>query len=57
MELRFEPQTVLDNSMDHLTGMGTTFNTHITGFGDLPFGALWRVYEGCTDELIVNLGA
>lgn len=48
--------TVLDNSMDHLTGTGVTFNTRITGFGDLPFGALWRIYEGETDELIVNVG-
>lgn len=47
---------VLDNSMDHLSGMGTRFNTHITGFGDLPFGALWRVYDGDTDEVIVNVG-
>ena len=47
---------VLDNSMDHLSGMGTRFNTQITGFGDLPFGALWRVYEGETDEVIVNVG-
>lgn len=48
--------TVLDNSMDHLSGMGTRFNTHITGFGDLPFGALWRIYNGETDEVIVNVG-
>ncbi len=35
---------------------GTSFTTHNSGFGDLTMGALWRVYEGCSDEVIVNLG-
>ena len=34
---------------------GTTFTTHNNGFDDMVLGALWRIYEGCTDELIVNL--
>lgn len=43
------------NTMDHLRGNGTTFTTANQGFGDLHFGALWRIYNGCTDELILNL--
>ncbi|MCH2123253.1 MAG: transporter [Pirellulaceae bacterium] len=35
---------------------GTPFRTHNSGFGDLVFGALIRLYEGCDEELIFNLG-
>ena len=35
---------------------GTPFTTHNSGFGDLALGALWQIYEGETDHLIVNLG-
>ena len=42
------------NTMDHLRRNNTTFRTVNEGFGDLHFGALWRVYDGCTDEIIVN---
>jgi len=42
------------NTMDHLRRDGTTFTTSNSGFSDLHFGALWRVYNGCTDELILN---
>lgn len=45
----------MDNSMDHLRRNGTTFTTVNSGFGDLNFGALWRIYDGNTDELILNL--
>ena len=31
------------------------FTTRNSGFSDLQFGALWRVYNGCSDELILNL--
>ena len=43
------------NTMDHLRRNGTTFTTSNKGFSDLHFGALWRFYNGCTDELILNL--
>ncbi|NIL98117.1 MAG: hypothetical protein GTO62_13575 [Planctomycetales bacterium] len=43
------------NTMDHVRRNGTTFTTSNSGFSDLHFGALWRVYHGCTDEVIVNL--
>lgn len=35
---------------------GTPFTTQNDGFDDLVFGALYRVYEGCSDELILNFG-
>jgi hypothetical protein len=49
-------------TMDHRrgprTGMdGTFFRTHNEGFADMPLGALWRVFDGEIDEVIVNLGA
>ncbi|MCG8584502.1 MAG: hypothetical protein MI757_07315, partial [Pirellulales bacterium] len=37
-------------TMDHLRANSTTFRTHNEGFGDLRFGALWKIYEGCNDE-------
>jgi hypothetical protein len=43
------------NTMDHLRRNTTTFRVSNSGFGDLHFGALWRVYDGCSDELIVNI--
>lgn len=51
-------------TMDHLRGPNapnppgafSTFTTHNSGFDDLSMGALWRIYEGCDDELILNLG-
>ena len=43
------------NTMDHRRRNGTTFRTSNSGFSDLHFGALWRVYNGNTDELILNL--
>ena len=42
------------NTMDHLRRNGTYFTTSNSGFSDLHFGALWRVYNGCRDELILN---
>ena len=52
------------NTMDHnrrpgtppFNNLGPTFRTANTGIGDLHFGGLWRVYEGCTDEVILNIG-
>ena len=51
-------------TMDHIRGPanmagggpGSPFTTHNSGFGDLAFGALVRVWEGDDDELILNLG-
>ena len=43
-------------TMDHLRANTTTFRTHNEGFADLRFGALWKIYEGCNDEVILNLG-
>ena len=34
----------------------STFRTVNVGAGDLPFGALWRIHNGPTDELIANIG-
>ncbi|MBP60857.1 MAG: hypothetical protein CMJ62_04945 [Planctomycetaceae bacterium] len=42
------------NTMDHLRRDGTDFTTSNGGFSDLHFGALWRVYNGSSDEWIVN---
>ena len=44
----------MSNTMDHLRRNGTTFTTNNSGFSDLHFGALWRAYNGCSDELILN---
>ena len=43
------------NTMDHLRRDETTFTTSNSGLSDLHFGALWRIYNGCPDELILNL--
>ncbi len=45
----------MDNTMDHRRRNRTFFTTTNSGFGDLNFGALWRLYDGCSDELILNL--
>jgi len=50
-------------TMDHLRSptfpipalRNLPFTTHNSGFADLTMGALWRIYEGNTDELILNL--
>ena len=42
------------NTMDHQRRNRTTFTVNNSGFSDLHFGALWRVYNGFTDELILN---
>ena len=34
----------LDNSMNHATRMGGKFTTRSEGFGDIRFGALWRLW-------------
>jgi hypothetical protein len=44
------------NTGDHLNRDGTTFRACNSGFGDLQFGALWRVVHEPDDEVIVNLG-
>lgn len=52
------------NSMDHIrrpgtppfTNFGPEFSVTNAGFGDLAFGGLWRVYEGESDEVILNIG-
>ncbi len=44
-------------TMDHLAmGGAVSFRTVNTGFDDMTIGTLWRVWQGCTDELIINLG-
>lgn len=44
-------------TMDHLRrANGTKFTINNSGFADLRMGALWRLYEGCNDELILNIG-
>ena len=44
-------------TMDHRNAAGNVrFRTHNDGLGDLIFGGLTRLYEGCNDELLVNLG-
>ncbi|MEK6238305.1 MAG: hypothetical protein N2C14_26615 [Planctomycetales bacterium] len=54
--------TLTSLTMDHqrnpnfpLFPANSFFTTHNSGFDDTNFGALWRVYEGDTDVLIVNL--
>ena len=42
------------NTMDHLRRDGTNFTTSNSGFSDLHFGALWRICNGHSDELIAN---
>jgi len=44
------------NTMDHLRRNATTFRTTNDGFSDFSFGALWKVWENDTDELIFNIG-
>ena len=46
----------MDDTMDMFRRDGTTIRSSNSGLGDLPFGALWRIYQGCADELILNLG-
>ncbi|MBM83943.1 MAG: hypothetical protein CMJ78_25590 [Planctomycetaceae bacterium] len=58
---------LLSNTMDHLRNnpfpnpavAGQPFTTHISGFGDMQLGALWRVWEDeCRhEEIVLNLGA
>lgn len=47
-------------TMDHLRRMplmgDPDFTTSNDGFADTGLGALWKLYSGDTDELIVNLG-
>ena len=55
--------TITSLTMDHLRNTpfpngavaGQRFTTNNTEFDDLAMGALWRVYEGHTDELLFNL--
>ena len=44
------------NTGDHLSRDGTTFRACNSGFGDIQFGALWRVYHTEADEVILNIG-
>jgi hypothetical protein len=44
------------NTMEHMRRNNTFFTTSNSGFSDLRFGALWRIYNGCDDEVILNLG-
>lgn len=49
----------MSNTMDHARRPGfpnNNFTVNNSGFSDLGFGALWRIYEGCTDDLILNIG-
>lgn len=50
---------LLSNTMDHvLVPMNNRpFTTHISGFGDTYFGALWKAWDGENDELIFGFGA
>ena len=49
-------------TMDHIrgpanpAGIDTPFTTHNSGFGDMTFGALFRLYTDDDDDLILNLG-
>jgi hypothetical protein len=47
----------ISNTMDHARRPGFPNNNFVVnndGFGDLGFGAMWRIYDGCTDEVILN---
>ena len=44
------------NTGDHLSRDGSTFRACNSGFGDLQFGALWRIYHVEADEVILNIG-
>ena len=44
------------HAMDHVRMDTTTFRTVNAGAGDLPFGALWRIRNGASSELIANIG-
>ena len=48
--------TWMCNTMDMQNRMGAVLRTTNEGFSDLPFGALWRIFQGDDDELIVNAG-
>ena len=52
--------TYIENTMDHVrrTGLSgpTPFTTRNSGPGDLPFGAIWKAWEGCTEEVLINIG-
>jgi hypothetical protein len=44
------------NTMQMVNRKGMTTEAANSGFGDLPFGALWRAFKTDTDELILNIG-
>ena len=44
------------NTMQMVNRAGMTTEASDVGFGDLPFGVLWRAYRCDNDELIVNIG-
>ncbi len=46
----------LDQSMDHVTGMGTTFETASGGFGDIRVSGLYKVLDQGKSRLHLNLG-
>ena len=48
--------TWMDNTMDMFVRGGTTFRSSNGGFSDLPFGALWRIYQGPADEVVADIG-
>ena len=48
--------TWTDDTMNMLMNDGTTFRMSNGGVGDLPFGALWRVYHGSADDVVLNIG-
>ena len=48
--------TWTDNTMNMLMSDGTTFRMTNGGFSDLPLGALWRIYHGQTDDVVLNIG-
>lgn len=43
--------------MDHVNAAGLHFNTESDGIGDFSFSTLWRLYDGDTHHLHLNLGA
>jgi len=44
------------NTMDHQRMDSSTFRAVNAGFADIPFGGLWRIYNGVDDEIIANVG-
>ena len=44
------------NTMQMVNRAGMTTEAADSGFGDLPFGVLWRAYKCDNDELILNIG-